>query len=144
MRFVTFALVLTMFAPALIADDAADARQAEVAFAQAFADRDAPKFFSFVAPDAKFLGRTRTLSGKAAIVEGWSPYFKNPKAPFRWEPARVETNGAGDLAFSTGPVFDAGGTHTGDYTSIWQKQKDSSWKIVFDGPGAPVCSQPSK
>ena len=134
MRTVTMVLAVTMFASTLLADAAADARQAEIAFAKAFADRDAATFFSFVADDAKFFGSAKTLAGKAAVVEGWSPYLKDAKAPFRWEPARVETNDAGDLAFSTGPVFDAAGNHIGDYSSVWQKQKDGSWKIVFDGP----------
>ena len=57
----TFLLFL-FAAPAF--DDAADAvRKAEFAFAKAFADRDAAKFFSFVADDATFVG-PGTLSGK--------------------------------------------------------------------------------
>ena len=139
MRSLTIAVVLTIAAVTLRADAAADARQTETAFAKAFADRDAAKFFSFVADDAKFFARNRVLAGKAAIIDAWSAYLKDAKAPFRWEPARVETNAAGDLAFSTGPVFDPAGVHIADFSSVWQKQKDGTWKIVFDGPGAPVC-----
>lgn len=136
---VTIALAFMLSSVAVHADDAADARQAEISFAKAFADRDAAKFFSFVADDAKFFSRTGMLAGKAAVVEGWSAYLKKPTPPFRWQPNRVETNGAGDLALSTGPVFDSAGTHLGNYSSIWQKQKDGSWKIIFDGPGEPAC-----
>lgn len=139
MRVLALTLTVVILGFPLYADDAAGARQAEVAFAKAFADRDAAAFFSLVADDAKFFGKTKTLSGKAAVVEGWSAYLKDPKAPFSWRPERVETNAAGDLAFSTGPVFDAAGNHIGNYASVWQKQNDGTWKIVFDGPPAPAC-----
>ncbi len=128
-----------MIATTLLADAATDARQTETAFAKAFADRDAAKFFSFVADDAKFFTGKGVLSGKAAVTEAWSAYFKDAQAPFRWEPQRVESNATGDLAFSTGPVFNAAGTQIGNFSSVWQKQKDGTWKIVFDGPGSRVC-----
>ncbi len=142
MRTFAIAITLTMIATTLLADAATDARQAETAFAKAFADRDVAKFFSFVADDAKFFTGKDVLSGKAAVTEAWSAYFKNAQAPFRWEPQRVEANGAGDLAFSTGPVFNAAGTHIGNFSSIWQKQKDGTWRIVFDGP--PAACPPAK
>ena len=36
----------------------------EVAFAKAFADRDAKKFLSYVADDAQFLGQRTIMHGK--------------------------------------------------------------------------------
>ena len=134
-----FLLALAILAPSIYADDAADARATETDFAKAFADRDAAKFFSFVADDAHFLTRDTLLSGKSAVVETWSAYLKSANAPFSWHPERVVTNAAGDLALSTGPAFNAAGKHIGDFSSVWQKQKDGRWKIVFDGPGAPAC-----
>ncbi len=114
-------------------------RQAETAFAKAFADRDQAKFFAFVAEDATFLGPNETLSGKEKMREVWSGFFRDPKAPFSWRPERVVLNGAGDIGLSTGPVFDPSGKQVGNYSSIWRKQKDNTWKVIFDGPGAPVC-----
>lgn len=132
-------LVLLLASTAPSATD--DVRNTETAFAKAFADRDATAFFAFVADDATFIAGNQTLSGKAEVVKAWSAYFKNEKPPFSWHPERVFTNAAGDLGLSTGPVFDAAGNHVADYSSIWQKQRDGTWKIVFDGPGSRVCAK---
>lgn len=123
---------------------AKDVRDAETAFAKAFADRDQAKFFAWVAEDANFLSPNKTLAGKAQVVEAWSRFFKDASAPFSWKPERVAMNGAGDIGLSTGPVLDAAGKHVGNYSSIWQKQKDGTWKVIFDGPGAPVCPPEAK
>jgi ketosteroid isomerase-like protein len=128
-----------MASSAYAADRAEEVRQTEIAFAKAFADRDAAKFFSFIADDANFLSPKRTLAGKEEITKVWSEYLKPEKPPFRWEPARVAVNGSGDIGLSTGPVFDETGKHILNYSSIWQRQRDGSWKIIFDGPGSAVC-----
>ncbi len=114
-------------------------KDAESAFAKAFADREQAKFFAFVAEDANFLSPNRTLAGKPQIVETWSRFFKDQNAPFAWRPERVVVNGAGDIGLSTGPVLDPAGKHIGNFSSVWQKRKDGSWKVIFDGPGAPAC-----
>ncbi|HET7437767.1 MAG TPA: alpha/beta fold hydrolase [Thermoanaerobaculia bacterium] len=139
MRKLLIAAVLLIASTVRAADPAEPVRQAEIAFAKAFADRDADRFFSFVADDATFMSGLRTLSGKKAIVESWSRFFKTPQAPFSWGPERVTVGGGGTIGLSTGPVFDANGTHTGNYISTWQKQADGSWKVVFDGPGSPAA-----
>ena len=117
-----------------------DVRRAEMAFAKAFADRDQAKFFSLVVDDAIFLGGLRTLSGKSQVVERWSKFFGSSPAPFSWTPERVAVNAAGTVGLSTGPVFGADGKQIGNYSSVWLKQADRSWKILFDGPGSqPAC-----
>jgi pimeloyl-ACP methyl ester carboxylesterase/ketosteroid isomerase-like protein len=114
-----------------------DVRNAEIAFAKAFADRDADKFFSFVAKDAQFLLRNgKTLNGKEAIENRWGDLFKLKSAPFSWRPHHVAVTDNGRLGYSTGPVFDDAGIQVGVYTSIWEKQVDGNWKIMFDGPGS--------
>jgi ketosteroid isomerase-like protein len=136
---ITVLAFLAANSPAAVrAGDADDVRGAEIAFARAFADRDAGRFFSFVAEDARFFSATRVLSGKAAVIAGWSKYLQDARAPFRWQPERIETNAGGDLAVSSGPVFDPSGAQISNFFSIWQKQKDGSWKVLFDGPGSCV------
>jgi len=125
----TLALTLPVFADAV-----AEVRNAEIAFAKAFADRDKDRFFSFVADDATFLSMV-TLKGKAQIIERWSRFFAGPEAPFSWTPERVSVSDDGTLGLSTGPVFGADGTHSGSYLSTWRKQKDGTWKILFDSNG---------
>ena len=142
MRFAAFFIALAIAVP--IWSDGLSARrtpaeeevrQAEIAFAKAFADRDAAKFFSFVAEDATFLSGLRTSRGKKEVVESWTRYFSGPEAPFAWGPERVSVSADGTLGLSTGPVL-VQGQHVGDYISTWRKI-DGAWKIVFDsnGPG---------
>ena len=129
-------LLLVLASPASAADRADEVRATEIAFAKAFADRDAKKFFSYLADDAQFLGRQKTMHGKQEVIANWSEFFKPAVAPFRWHPDRVVTNATGDLGFSTGPVFDDTGVQIGTFTSTWVRQPDGSWKILFDGGSA--------
>ena len=131
-------LIALLTAGSLFADAAADVKKTETAFAQAFADRDAAKFFSFVADDAVFIGGRRTQQGKAQVIEVWSKYLATKTAPFKWHPETVVANASGTLAVSSGPVFDDSGAQTGSFSSVWQKQADGSWKVIFDGPGCPA------
>ena len=94
------------------------------------------KVFLVLADDAQFLGRRNTMRGKQEVIAGWSEFFKPAVAPFRWQPERVVTNAAGDLGFSSGPVFDEAGVQIGTFTSTWVRQPDGSWKILFDGGSA--------
>jgi ketosteroid isomerase-like protein len=129
-------LLLLLVLPAFAADRAEEVRTTEIAFAKAFAERDAKKFFSFLAADAQFLGRHSTMHGKQEVIAGWSEFFKPVVAPFRWQPERVVTNAVGDLGFTSGPVFDEAGVQIGTFTSTWVRQPDGSWKILFDGGSA--------
>lgn len=131
----TLLVCLTAFTAS--ADAIQDVRNAELAFAKAFADRDAARFFSYVADDATFLSGTTTSIGKTQVMERWSRYFSDPRAPFSWMPERVSVSADGTLGLSTGPVFTPDGKHIGDFLSTWRRQANGSWKIVFDstGPG---------
>ena len=134
-----FATLLLTAIPAF-AGAVEEVRQAEIAFAKAFADRDAAKFFAFVADDATFLAGLSTATGKKQVVESWTRYFNGP-APFVWGPDRVSVSADGTLGLSTGPIY-VQGQHAGDYISTWRKT-DGAWKVVFDsnGPGAaPLAS----
>ena len=119
---------------------AAKVRAREAAFAKSMADRDHAAFATFVAEEALFVGRA-VLRGRKAVAEGWKPYFEGPKAPFSWQPDRVEVVESGTLAFSTGPVFDPEGKRTGTFNSTWRLEKDAEWRVVLDS-GCPPCSCP--
>jgi proline iminopeptidase len=139
MRFTTAFAVLLMTALSAGATPADDVRKSEIAFAKAFADHDQAAFFRFVLDDATFLAPRRTMAGKQAIIERWTRYFASPEAPFSWGPDRVAINAAGTIAETAGPVFDANGHHIGNFNSIWVKQPDETWKVLFDGPGSPAA-----
>jgi len=118
-------------------------REAESAFAKTMAARDHGAFESYIADEAIFFGKQGILRGRAAVVAGWKPLFEGAKAPFSWEPERVEVLDSGMLAFSTGPVRDPEGRQIGTFNSVWRREADGRWKIVFD-KGCPPCDSVPK
>ena len=139
-RGLVLALVCALAPLARGEEQAAKVRAREAAFAKTMADRDLAAFSTFVAKDAVFLGRT-ALRGRPAVVEGWKAYFDGPKAPFSWQPERVEVIDTGTLAVSTGPVFDPQGQRVGTFNSTWRLDEDGEWRVVLD-VGCPPCRCP--
>jgi ketosteroid isomerase-like protein len=116
-------------------------RERERAFAKTMADRDLKAFGTFVAEEAIFMGRGGPLRGRSAVVDGWKRLFEGPKAPFSWEPEKVEALESGTIALSTGPVLDPDGKRIGTFTSTWRLDGDGQWRVVLDG-GCPPCACP--
>ena len=119
---------------------------AEVAFAASVADKDYEKFLSLIDENAIFSG-SATMRGRTAIGEGWKVFFAEDGPKLVWEPANVQVRPGGDIGTSTGPyrltsTAEDGTTRTGEGTffSVWERQDDGSWKIIFDGgtPATPV------
>jgi len=113
-------------------------RAAERAFAKSMADRDHAAFVAHLADEAVFFGSKSVMRGRAAVAEGWKPLFEGEKAPFSWEPERVEVLDSGTLGYSSGPVRDPEGNTVGTYNSVWRREADGAWKIIFDC-GCPTC-----
>lgn len=119
---------------------------AELAFAASVADKDYDKFLSLIDEDAIFSGGA-TLRGRAAIGEGWKVFFVEDGPTLVWEPARVVVRPAGDIGTSTGPFQTTSTAEDGTiqrgqgtFFSVWERQDDGAWKIIFDGgtPPTPV------
>ena len=117
-------------------------RQAEIAFAKTMADRNHAAFATFIAEDSVFFGRTEASRGKAAVVASWKQLYEGPKAPFSWGPDTVEVLESGDLALSSGPVLDPTGKRFGTFQSIWRREKDGKWRVIFD-KGTDYCAPPA-
>ena len=113
-------------------------RKTELAFAKTMADRDHTAFASFLADETVFFG-AKVTRGAKAVAEQWKPFYEAPKAPFSWAPDAVEVLDSGTLALSSGPVFDPDGKRIGTFNSVWKRQPDGNWKIVFD-KGCPACT----
>lgn len=111
---------------------------AESTFAHSMAVRDVGAFASLVSTEAVFMGRRGALEGKDTIVAVWRPFFTDSVAPFSWYPEVVQVLASGTLALTSGPVRDPSGKQTGTFTSIWRRDADGHWRIVFD-KGCPVC-----
>ena len=104
----------------------------ERAFAQTMADRDFEKFKTFLDENAVFLGGKSVMRGKKQIAEKWQRYFEKEQAPFAWKPERVAVIGGGDIALSTGPVWNPDGRVHSYYTSTWRKDSSGEWKVILD------------
>jgi len=110
---------------------------AEQAFAKTMADRDFKAFVTFLSPDSVFFSGSQIERGQAAVAAEWQTYFTGREAPFSWAPDHVEVLISGNLALSTGPVFQ---NHkiVGRFNSIWRLEAPATWHIVFD-KGESVC-----
>jgi ketosteroid isomerase-like protein len=105
---------------------------AEVAFARSMADRNFEAFAAFVADDAVFLNGGQPLRGKPAVLAYWKKFFDGPAPPFSWRPDLAEVNLRGDLGTTTGPVSSPEGKVFARFYSMWRRETDGRWRIVFD------------
>ena len=139
-RMSRFAMPLLMLAamacPALAQDHAtasiAQVTAVEQAFAHSMAQRNFAAFATFVADDAVFFGDHAMQRGKPQVLGHWKAFFAGAEAPFSWAPDQVEVLASGDLALSTGPVRDARGAIVGRFNSVWRREPDGRWRVVFD------------
>jgi len=115
-----------------LAELAAQVRAAEAAFARSMADRDHAAFVAHLADETIFFSERGVLRGKSAVAAAWKPYYAGPQAPFSWQPESVEVLDSGTLAHSSGPVFAPDGRRIATFNSIWRREADGRWRIVFD------------
>jgi uncharacterized protein (TIGR02246 family) len=109
-------------------------------FNQAVADGDLKKFLSFIAEGATFNGGTPSeIRGRDAIAKDWAPFFEKDGPRLTWIPTHGEILGAGDLGYTVGTseyrTVAASGQATirrGQYLTVWRKQADGAWLIVYD------------
>lgn len=113
-------------------DPAAEVEARERAFARTMADRDMEAFLTFVSPEAIFFGGSGAIRGRDAVAAAWAPFFQGPDAPFSWSPDVVEVLDSGTLALSSGPVLNPQGEQVGRFNSIWRKDPDGVWRVIFD------------
>jgi ketosteroid isomerase-like protein len=123
--------------PALLAQARTAALQrqvfaAESSFAASMAQRNLDAFASHMSPEAIFFGDTTVMRGKQAVLSTWRRFFEKPEAPFSWKPDVIEVLPSGNLALSSGPVFDPSGQKIGNFSSIWRREPEGKWQIIFD------------
>ena len=117
---------------------AASLRATEVAFAQAMADRDHEAFASFLAEETVFYSGGSEIRGRETVAAAWKVFFNGPAAPFSWNPNTATVLDSGTLGFTSGPIFAPDGKRVGTFNSVWRRESDGSWKVVFDR-GCPAC-----
>jgi uncharacterized protein (TIGR02246 family) len=113
--------------------------KADADFNRAVADRNLNRFLSFIAEGATFNGGTPDeIRGRDAIAKDWAPFFEPTGPRLTWAPTKAEVLGAGDLGYSVGTSeyrTTAGGQTTvrrGNYLTVWRKQVDGAWRVVYD------------
>jgi ketosteroid isomerase-like protein len=104
--------------------------------------------FLFYAADSGVLLRDNSypLVGRYALG---SLFEKGTDSSFvlTWEPLYEKLSESGDLGYTygvfTSKIKISGSTARGTYVTIWQKQKDGSWKFVLDSgtQGLPDASE---
>ncbi|HWW20611.1 MAG TPA: nuclear transport factor 2 family protein [Steroidobacteraceae bacterium] len=122
---------------ALLATATRQVIAAEEAFAKTMADRNFKSFVTFLSQDAVFFSGTEVSRGPAAVAAKWETYFSGREAPFSWTPDHVEVLASGNLALSTGWVYQ---NHkpVGRFNSIWRLEAANTWRVVFD-KGEAIC-----
>jgi ketosteroid isomerase-like protein len=103
-------------------------------FAKASAARGALAWREFMAPNAaKPANGGVMLIGPEEIGDNMLAAFANG---FRlsWEPTRAEISRGGKLGYTWGRYHSNfnGKTREGTYMSVWEKQPDGTWKVLFD------------
>ncbi len=122
-----------------MADNVQNVRAADSVFSD-LADRLGTgfAFANTAASDGALFGPTQLVIGPKAIDE----YFKAQPSgtSLSWRPVYVVAAGSGDLAFSVGESIRTGRSASGaaeqrfgKYLTVWQRQRDGSWKFVIDG-----------
>jgi ketosteroid isomerase-like protein len=132
------ACTVALAAPASNAELNKQVADSERAFAATMKARDHAAFVSFVADDAVFFNGPVPLHGKAAVGEFWKKFYGKGAAPFSWEPDQVEVLASGTLAMTSGPVYNPAGKLISRFNSVWRRDTDGKWKVVFDR-GEDVC-----
>jgi ketosteroid isomerase-like protein len=115
--------------------------QAEKDFAKMAEEEGIPKaFLHFAADEAVLLRNNKLVKGKIAIEARYEGNLeKDDQVSLVWAPDFVDVALSGDLGYTYGPYtytsLDSLGQKTeseGVFHSVWKRQKDGSWKYVWD------------
>jgi len=124
-------------------------RATEIAFARAVMEKDAAAFAAKIDPGAVFVSGDEATVGREKIVAEWSVFFAEGAPYFEWHPEIVELSADGTLGLSRGPWVMRGRRADGSaferqgiFNSVWRRQEDGSWRIVFDAGCSPCPACP--
>jgi ketosteroid isomerase-like protein len=149
MKMTSLSIFILLISPLASADDANDVRCREISFSQSVENGDLAAFESFLDADARFVGASINR-GPTDIAAAWSVFFSEDGPKIMWRPQFIEVLEDGNLALSRGPfrmtTEDADGIVSefwGTFNSVWRKQTDDSWKVVFDA-GSDAAEPPAE
>lgn len=109
--------------------------EADREFARQSAAHGAPAWVAVMAPNAIKPGAGGAwIIGPAAVGEQMTAAFARPGFTLSWEPSRSEVSRGGNLGYTWGRWTSTGGAGSGrgSYMTVWEKQPDGTWKVLFD------------
>lgn len=116
----------------------------ELGFAKSVADHDAQAFAEFVHADAVFGVSGEPTRGREAISTQWAGLIAGTRLELQWYPDRVSVGGDGRTAYSSGPALyrstQDGSYRVGRFGSVWQRDHDGQWRVIFDDGITPVAT----
>lgn len=139
----TLFLWLTLAAPGVFAQSPAAAlMEADKAFDRDTAARGLEGWMSWFAEDARIEGATDVIAGKPALREVYSKMFAQREFRIHWWPVSADISEDGTLGYTFGRASISWRDEKGElqkresrYTTLWRKQKDGTYKVVFDMGG---------
>ena len=110
--------------------------QRELGFAKSVADHDPVAFASFLAANTAFGVSREPIIGRDAVTREWQGIIDGSALKLEWYPAVVTLAGDGRTAYSSGPALyqdpKTGAYRHGRYGSVWQREQDGEWRMIFD------------
>jgi ketosteroid isomerase-like protein len=113
-------------------------RAADVAWLKVYAAKDLDKSVAFLDEQGSMLAPNAPLAtGKKAVAKLIASDFAHDD--ITWHPDKAGVARSGELGYTSGTTEmsykDASGKtifDKGKYLSVWKKQADGSWKVLFD------------
>jgi ketosteroid isomerase-like protein len=113
---------------------------ADRAFAEASYTRGADAWGDVWAEDGmKPDSPTAPAFGKEAVRKQMQQLYADAETKLQWHPIRAEISPGGNLGYTWGRYLLTGKNPKGEpisregtYVTVWEKQKDGTWKILFD------------
>jgi ketosteroid isomerase-like protein len=123
-------------------DKAAPLLQADRDFNTATSAHGLEGWMEFMTDDT-VLQRDKVYTGRDAIRAAMAEDFSSPGTKLTWKPMSAQLFDSGTMGFTTGDwefrSKDPKGNKValkGQYLTVWKKQKDGSWKVLWDGGAA--------
>ena len=115
---------------------------ADRAFDRDTAARGLDGWMSWFAEDARIETSKDVLVGKPVLREFYSKMFAAREFRIHWWPVQAQVSADGTLGFTFGRAVVSWRDEKGEmqksesrYTTLWRKQKDATYKVVFDMGG---------
>ena len=124
-------------------------KQLEGEFMNVALEKGSRGYMSYYADDAVEVPNGHAIIPGKANIAATMGFLDDKNNRLTWTPEGADISTSGDLGYTYGTYEfhskDKDGRPTvdyGNYTSIWKKQKDGSWKVVLDMGNASPSPKP--